>query len=187
MDTPPAPDVIVPGPTVTRLLSLLRGVDGPLSVTVSPTQIVVSAQSWALTSKLIDGTFPDYRRVLPERSPSPLLVRREALRNAAALIAAVHRGDKMHGLRLEAAGSELLVASLGDEADGACEVTIPIEGGPPAVAWMTGLNYRYLLHALDAIDTELVELHVARDPWSPVWLCAPGEAHDGSVIVPMRV
>lgn len=184
-DLPLAPDIIVPSPTVTRLLSLLRGQQGPISVTLSQTQIVVRTSSWTLTSKVIDRTFPDYARLVPEPSPHPLLVRREALRNAAALVAKVERGDKGRGLRLAIAAGELLVASSGGDRLAACEVTIPLESEPSALAVPVGLHPHYLLPALDAITAERVELHIA-DAASPVWVCAAGEAHDGSVIMPMR-
>jgi DNA polymerase-3 subunit beta len=186
-DTPEAPNVIIPDATVTRLAGLLRGVEGAIAVTVSRTQIIVGTSHWTLTSKLIDGTYPDYRRVLPERSSCPLVVRRGLLRNASALVAAIEHGDKVRGLHLATKGDELLVASDGDDALGACEVMVPIEVAPSAAELLVGLNHRYLISALDAIDTELVELHIGTDPGQPVWVCAPGEAHDGSVIMPLRV
>ena len=133
-DMPPAPDVIVPGPTVTRLLSLLRGLEGPISVTVSPTQIIVGTSSWTLTSKVIDGTFPDYRSPVARALASPLLVRRAALRSAAALVAKVERGDRVRGLRLATAGRRAPGGELGRRSPAACEVTIPLEGEPPAPA-----------------------------------------------------
>jgi DNA polymerase-3 subunit beta len=184
-DSPPAPDVIIPGGTATKLIALLRGVDGELSVIVSETQIAVGTSQWTLTSKLVDGTYPEYRRVIPERLPAPLLVQRAELRKAAALITSVHQGDKTRGLHLTAKGNELLVASEANAAQGTCEVVVPIEIEPPAVSWSIGLNPKYLISALDAIDAELVEIHVT--PQSPVWLCAPGEANDGTAIMTMRL
>jgi DNA polymerase-3 subunit beta len=186
-DMPPAPDVIVPGSTVTRLLPLLRGLEGPISVTVSKTLVIVSASNWTLTSKVIDGTFPDYRRILPEHSPRPLLVQRDALRSAAALVASVHHSEKKtRGLRLAIVDGELQLMSAGEDSLGTCEVTVGIESELSAVPCPVALNPRYLLDALGVIDAELVELHIV-DPSSSVWLCAAGEAHDGSIIMPMRV
>jgi DNA polymerase III subunit beta len=186
IDAPAAPEIIVPSATVERIAALLRGVTGMVSAVVGQVQIVVSSADWTLTSKLIDGEFPDYHRLLPERSVRPLLVQRKALHDAAALVVKLQTDDRARGLRLTVRGGELLVESSGYDALGDCEITVPIEGEVLDLPRPVGLNSRFLLSALDAIATELVELHVA-DPSHPVWLCAAGEAHDGTVIMPMRV
>ena len=186
-NAPPSPDVIIPAPTVLRLLPLLRGVGGPLSVRVSPSQIIVAVSGWTLTSKLLEATFPDYSHVMPKRSEHPLLVRREALRSAAALVAKVAQDDKKNrGLRLVSGDGELLVENTGDASLGACHVTVPLEGEPRTDPQRVGLNPRYLLSALDVIDAEIVELHTS-GPQHSIWLCAANEPHDGAVIMSMRV
>src|SRR4051794_25853619 len=72
-DASPVPAAIIPRETVTRLIGLLRGVRGPISVAIETGRIVVSAMDWDFGSKLIDGTSPTYARVIPERLPQPLL------------------------------------------------------------------------------------------------------------------
>jgi hypothetical protein len=79
------------------------------------------------------------------------------------------------------------VASAGNEALGACEVALPIEGEPPSAALRVALKPGYLSAALGAIDADLVELHIGPEPHCLVWLCAAGEARDGSIVVPMLV
>jgi DNA polymerase III subunit beta len=59
IDAPAAPEIIVPSATVERIAALLRGVTGMVSAVVGQVQIVVSSADWTLTSKLIDGEFPD--------------------------------------------------------------------------------------------------------------------------------
>ena len=187
-DVPATPDVIIPSAAVTRLIALLRGIAGSLAVAVSATQIAFSTPGWTLTSKLVDGQFPDYRRVLPPRAPVPLVVNRAALHDAVALVAKMYESSNVaRAARLTAEGNELIVASAGAEALGTCEVTLAIENPEPAEPWATGLNSKYLVAAVDSIEAELVELHGLTDPMMPLWLCAAGEAHDGAVIVPMRV
>jgi DNA polymerase-3 subunit beta len=186
-DMPPSPAVIIPGPTVLRLLPLLRTAEGPLPVTVSPTQIIINMSGWTLASKVIDGIYPDYRCVIPEHSPNPWLVRREALHSAAALVAKVgHDEKKVRALRLISGNGELLVENAGDDTLGACSVTVPLEGEPPADPQRVALNQRYLLSTLGALDAELVEIHI-NVPQFKIWICAAGEAHDGVLIMPMRL
>jgi len=188
-DPPPSPDIIIPAPTVMRLLPLLRGVNGTLAVTVSRTQIIIGMSASTLTSKVVDGTFPDYSGHIPERSSCPLLVHRKALRSAAALVAKVglDDGEKVRGVRLVRADAELMVESAGDVSLGDCAVAVALECEPPSgMQPPAAVNPRYLLSALDAVDAELVEVHIIDAPQRSVWICAAGEGHDGTLIAQMR-
>lgn len=114
-------------------------------------------------------------------------MQRTALAGAVGLIVKLERGDRVRGVRLAPTkDGELLVSSAGDANHAECDITIPIEGEPPSPSRMVCVGPRYLLPALDAVDAELVELHFD-SPDAPFWVCAPGEAGDGSVIMPMRV
>ena len=182
------PEVIIPSAAVARLIALLRGVEGLLAVAVSPTRITFSKPDWTLASKLIDGRFPDYRLVLPERVSTPLMVDRAALRAAVALVASMYdNSSKARAVRLSASGGELVVATPGDATFGDCESAVALAGDGPAKPCSTAVNAKYLLSAIDSIAAETVELHLADDVMVPLWVCAAGEAHDGAVIVPMRV
>ena len=78
------PGVIVPRKTVLEVVKLFEGVDGAVEVSLSAAKIRFSAGDLVLTSKLIDGTFPDYERVIPTGNDKVLEAERQALFDALA-------------------------------------------------------------------------------------------------------
>src|SRR5262249_52874345 len=76
----PERGIILPPPTCRRLSRvLLRDAEGMVSLQITERLAAFSAGPWVLVSKLIDGTYPSYRRILPERASAPAVVDRRAL------------------------------------------------------------------------------------------------------------
>jgi DNA polymerase-3 subunit beta len=177
--------VILPLPALRLLSVLLRGFsDNAVTVAVSPRAISFRSGPWSLVTKVIDGTFSDWRRVVPERVARPLVIEADALRRAVARAAAVCHSTRTRGGRLRLDGAELAISAATDPADTEVESLIPVEGGPGHAE--LSLKLEYLADALDAVGGERVELHTD-GPSHPVWLCAAGEAESGIVIMPMRI
>jgi DNA polymerase-3 subunit beta len=178
--------VILPLPALRLLPSLLKGFADAVTVTVTPNLVTVTGGSWTLASKLVDGTYPDWRRIVPVRSNTPLVIETAALSTAVDRIAAVCRAPaaKMSAARLRLAAGALSVSAVTDTADAEVESILDVAAGPDAAE--VGLSVRYLAEALAVLEGERVELHVPAG-WGPVWVCIAGEAENGIVIMPMRL
>ena len=142
-----------------------------------------------MTSKLIEGRYPEYRRVIPERQEKPLLANREALESAlsrVALVARESRGVRDQRIPLV---SVLVKENL---------VGISTEGGQGAQAQdelgasyhgpeiKVGFNAIYLTDALRSLQSDEVEMHV-RDGNSSVLICAPDGKSVQHIVMPMRL
>jgi DNA polymerase-3 subunit beta len=180
--------VILPLPPQRLLPLLLKGFADAVMVTVTPRVIGFSNGSWTLTSKLVDGTYPDWRSVLPARSETPIVVEAAALRAAVDRIAATCRipNTRMSAARLRLSSGELCVSAVTDTADAEVETIIAAAGGPGDDIEI-GLSTRYLAEALGVIEAEQVELHIPSDRHRAVCVCGAGEAENGIAIAPMRV
>lgn len=177
------PNVIVPTKAVTEIARMAKDADGDLSIELSATKIRVTAGEASLTSKLIDGTFPDYERVIP-RSNDKL-----ATLDAAAFKAAIDRVSTISSergravkLSLSDAGLSLSVTNP-DSGEAREEIEAEYEGAPIDM----GFNARYLLDVLGVLggsDTVLMKL---ADPGSPALF----QRREGDpllvVLMPMRV
>ncbi len=176
--------VIVPRKTV-ELISKLLPEKGDVMLSISETRIsVVLENGTSLTSKLIDGSYPDYRRVVPTANPNRFLVDR------AALSAAVDRVTTISSSRGSAVkfafGDELVLAATNPDA-GSAEETVPVEriAGDSVE---TGFNGRYCFDMLAAIGSENIVFELG-DAGSPA-LVRPQDGDDtrpSFVLMPMRV
>jgi DNA polymerase-3 subunit beta len=178
--------VILPLPALKLALALLKGFAGMVTVTITPNLVTLTGGSWVLASKLVDGTFPEWRRVLPARSKTPVVIETAALSVAVDRVAAICRvpNTRMSAARLRVEAGELHVSAVTDAADAEVESVIAVEAGAGDAE--VGLSARYLAEALDVLDAEQIELHVSAG-WEKIWVCAVGEAENGVVIMPMRV
>src|SRR5690606_24902775 len=121
------------------------------------------------TSKLIDGRFPDYERVIPKPKKNVLLADREVLRHALER-AAILSNEKYRGVRLELDDGTLKIqANNPDQEEARDELEVEYGGESMEI----GFNVNYLLDALAAIDTERVEVGFV-DPNSSCLITAPG-------------
>jgi DNA polymerase-3 subunit beta len=181
----PEKGVILPVPACKRLQALLRDVNDPVVVTITPRLATFAAGQWQLSSKLVDGTFPDYRRLLPDRSAAPVVIDRAAFAAAIARVGLICTGPgkKSRRASLAVAGGDFTVSG-GELQASIDEVIAVVSGGNASVT--TGANIRYFAEALGVLEGDQVELHLGDDPRDALWLCDAGEEHDGVVIMPMR-
>jgi DNA polymerase III subunit beta len=134
------------------------------------------------TCKLIDGTFPDYARVIPTANDKLLTVDRAALREAVARVATII-ADKTRIVKLQIAGDLLTVSAVSLEAGQASEeVPCSWTGQPIDI----GFNATYLQEVLGAIDTEMVRTEIL-DAAAPTLWRSNGEDDALFVLMPVRV
>jgi DNA polymerase-3 subunit beta len=174
--------LILPRKTVLELQRLLTSDEGQVTLRFAPGQLQVEADALRLTSKLIDGRFPDYERVIPERGERTARGDRRRVR-AALSRAAILSNEKFRGVRLTFESGLLRIQTQNPEQEEAEEeVELNYDGEPLEI----GFNVTYLLDALDAMtgDEFVAEL---RGPDASGVLMDPAAASDKFVVMPMRL
>lgn len=156
-----------------KLVGLLP--KGAVTVELSQKKVRVTSGPTVITSKLIDGTFPDYVRVIPTGNSNILTVDRQALMKAVERVAAV-ADDKSRAVKF--AVGDVLRLMLADKASD--EVSIEFEGEPLEI----GFNARYVNDMLGALDEPNVRFALG-DAGSPA--IVKGEGEWTGVLMPMRV
>ena len=148
----PEEQVIVPRKGVQELLRLLGDMEFDVVVQLAGNHLRVLTPGSRFTCRLIDGRFPDYRRVVPAESDDPALVDRKLLREALAR-AAILSNEKYRGVRLRVAPDVLVITAQNPENEQA-EEELGIDYAGPEMEM--GFNVSYLLDALGALEGETV-------------------------------
>jgi len=183
LDSKKAPEqqVIVPRKGVLELQRLIGG-DGDLQIELGSNHIRIQLEGIRYTSKLIDGRFPEYDRVIPQDTDNQLTADRESFRGALQRTA-ILSNEKYRGIRLIIKKDGLLLQAHNPEQEEAEEeVEISYSGDDIEI----GFNVNYLLDALGAIESETVELAVV-DGNSSCLLREPGNDECKYVVMPMRL
>jgi DNA polymerase-3 subunit beta len=178
----PRQEVIVPRKTVLELVKLLEDGDDEIRIELSPTQAAFSFGCVDLVSKLVDGKFPDYTRVIPEGNRNTLMLEREVLRQAL-LRAAILSNEKFRGVRWVLAEGSLKLVSSNAEQEEAEEVLEVTYAGD---ALDIGFNVNYLLDVLNNVAGAQLECSFG-DASSSALLCVPSEPDFKYVVMPMRI
>lgn len=173
--------VIVPRKGVLELARLLDG-DEQLEIAIGTNHVRVQRDGIRLTSKLIDGRFPEYTRVIPSDPPNRLQADRQALRQALQR-AAILSNEKYRGVRLEVSEGSVVIQANNPEQEEALE-TVEVEYTGEALE--VGFNVNYLLDALSAIDSDQVQIGMT-DGNSSCLITAPGVDRTQYVVMPMRL
>ncbi|MER9870262.1 DNA polymerase III subunit beta [Mesorhizobium sp. M0136] len=181
------PGIIIPRRTV-GLIRQLLGDKGAVKVSLSDTKIRVETGKAALLSKLIDGSFPDYVRVIPTGNQNHFTVERETLAGAVDRVTTVsiERGSAVK-FAFEAGGNLVLTTNNPDAGSANDEVTIEHGEGSSVEI---GFNGRYCLDLLNAATSKRLVFSLG-DPGSPT-LIQPETADETGlkplfVLMPMRV
>lgn len=174
--------VIVPRKGVQELHRLLEEDDRPIQVEIGTNHIRITTGDLRFTSKLIDGRFPDYHRVIPKSVDKRLLVKRELLRQALTRTS-ILSNEKYRGIRLDISNNNLKIQAHNPDQEEAVE---EIEATYPNDPLLIGFNVTYLLDVLSAIDTEEVEIMLS-DANSSALIYKPGTTDCRYVVMPMRL
>lgn len=178
----PRTEVILPRKTVLELSRLLAENDEPLEVRLTPTQAIFSFGQIELVSKLIDGKFPDYERVIPQNHTKVITLSR-ALLFQSLQRAAILTNDKFRGVRIVLApGSLKIISSNAEQEEAQEEIEIDYAGE----ALDVGFNVTYLLDVLNNVVTDRVECRLA-DANSSALITLPGNDRFKYVVMPMRI
>ncbi len=177
----PEQQVIVPRKGVLELQRLL-GEEGRLVVELGSNHIRIQLEGIRFTSKLIDGRFPEYERVIPEDSDNLMTADRLALKGALQRTA-ILSNEKYRGIRLIIRnGGVVLQAHNPEQEEAEEELEVDYKGDDIEI----GFNVNYLLDALGAIESDEVTLSVV-DGNSSCLLREPGNDDCKYVVMPMRL
>ncbi|HZQ72777.1 MAG TPA: DNA polymerase III subunit beta [Burkholderiales bacterium] len=178
----PRQEVIVPRKTVLELAKLLADSDDAVNIELSATQAAFSFGSVELVSKLVDGKFPDYTRVVPAQHKNVLRVDREALRQALQR-AAILSNEKFRGVRwVLADGSLKIVSSNAEQEEANEELEVDYKGD----ALDIGFNVNYLLDVLNNVAGAALECAFG-DSSSSALVTFASEKDFKYVVMPMRI
>jgi DNA polymerase III subunit beta len=176
------PDVIIPRKCVAEIRKLLDEADGDVEVSLSGSKIRFALGNAVLTSKLIDGTFPDYSRVIPTGNDRLLRIDTQSLKQGVDRVAAI-ASEKTRAVKM-ALDKDRITLSVTSPENGTASEDVPADYSSPA--FEVGFNSKYLLDILAEIDADLVEVHLA-DAAAPT-LIREGDASPALyVLMPMRV
>ncbi len=174
--------VIVPRKTVSEVLRLLENPDGIVKIALSSSKIRFTLDGIVLTSKLIDGTFPDYSRVIPANNDKQLVVEKNIFVAAVDRVATIS-SDRGRAVKLALSDGRLVLSVTNPDSGSATE---ELEVDYIADALEIGFNARYLLDIAAQIDAEAIVFKLA-DAGSPTLVQDQTGSSALFVLMPMRV
>ena len=183
------PGIIVPRKAVAEILKLIGDGEEPVAIELSPAKIRLtfgggegSARGVVLTSKLIDGTFPDYQRVIPTGNDRQLTVEREGFAKAVDRVSTIS-SERGRAVKL-AINERRLVLSVNNPDSGSATEEIEVDYEAPPLD--IGFNARYLLDITAQLDGNTALFRLA-DPASPTLIQDRENSPVLYVLMPMRV
>ncbi|MFO1121925.1 MAG: DNA polymerase III subunit beta [Hyphomicrobiales bacterium] len=176
------PGVIVPRKTVLEVVKLLEGAEGDVEVALSASKIRFAAGDLVLTSKLIDGTFPDYERVIPRSNDKALEIDARTFAGAVDRVSTISM-EKGRAVKLHLS-TDRMVLSVNNPDSGSAEEELACSYAADPIE--IGFNSRYLMDIAGQIKSEAVVFSFA-DAGSPTIVRDPGDDQALYVLMPMRV
>jgi DNA polymerase-3 subunit beta len=176
------PGVIVPRKTVGELRKLIDETDQSVLVGLSDTKIRFSFGSTVLTSKLIDGTFPDYERVIPAGNDKIVKVDCQSFAEAVDRVSTIST-EKSRAVKMVVDDGNITLSATSPE-NGSATEEVAIEYGGPGIE--IGFNSRYLLDIAHQIEGDAAQFTMA-DAASPTIVRDAGDSSALYVLMPMRV
>ncbi|MEW5704105.1 MAG: DNA polymerase III subunit beta [Pseudomonadota bacterium] len=176
------PGVILPRKAVLELGKLMEEATAAVEVELSDTRVRFTVGSAVLTSKLIDGTFPDYERVIPTKNDKAMVVNRQEFAAAVDRVSTISI-EKSRAVKLALAPGKLMLSASSEESGTSSEeLAVKYDADPVEI----GFNARYLLDITQQIEGEGIELKFA-DASSPTLVRDLADGNALYVLMPMRV
>ena len=178
----PKQEVILPRKTVLELQRLLSDADGAIEMQFANNQAKFSFGGMEFVTKLVEGKFPDYNRVIPKNHKNSITLGRAPLLSSLQRTA-IMTSDKFKGVRLNLEPGLLRVASNNAEQEEAVD-ELDIDYGGDTIE--IGFNVSYLIDALTNMSQDMVKVELS-DNNSSALLTIPENDHFKYVVMPMRI
>ncbi len=178
----PKQEVILPRKTVLELQRLLKDEDTPIEMRFAGNQAKFSFSGMDFVTKLVEGKFPDYNRVIPKNHKNSVTLGRATLL-ASLQRAAILTSEKFKGVRVNIEPGTLRIASSNAEQEEAKE-EIEIDYGGDTIE--VGFNVTYLMDALSNISQDMVKIEL-QDGNASALITVPEQTGFKYVVMPMRI
>ena len=178
----PKQEVILPRKTVLEMQRLLSDKEGAIEMQFAGNQAKFSFEGMEFVTKLVEGKFPDYNRVIPKNHQNIVILGREPLLRSLQRTA-ILTSEKFKGVRLNIEPGTLRVASNNAEQEEAID-ELDIDYGGDSIE--IGFNVTYLIDALNNMHQDMVKIELA-DSNSSALLTIPDNAAFKYVVMPMRI
>ncbi len=176
------PGIIIPRKAVGEIQKLVEDPDATVTVELSDTKIRISVDNVILTSKLIDGTFPDYNRVIPAANDKELRLDRATFSGAVDRVSTIS-SERGRAVKMQLSDSQLvLTVNNPDSGSATEELPVSYDSGDLEI----GFNSRYLLDISNQLSSEETIFMLA-DPGSPTLIRDSDGSDTIYVLMPMRV
>ena len=175
-------EAILPRKTVLELIKLLSDTDDPVSLAIGSNQVRFTFGGLEIVSKIVEGKFPDYQKVIPTAHKNRVELDRVALAQSLNR-AAILSNEKIRGVRLVFTKDALSIICTNNEQEEAEEGLAVDYGGDPLDI---GFNISYLLDVLNHVDTQTVTFSMG-DANSSALVQMPGRDDFKYVVMPMRI
>jgi DNA polymerase-3 subunit beta len=176
------PGIIVPRKTIAELRRLLEDAEGAIDVALSDTKIQFNFNGVELTSKLIDGSFPEYQRVIPTNNDKVLMLDAKEFSHAVDRVSTIS-ADKTRAVKLNIDKDRVTLSVVNPESGTATE---ELGANYSAEAIEIGFNARYLLDITGQVEGKEVRFLLA-DSGSPTLIEDIDDGRTLYVLMPMRV
>ena len=173
---------ILPRKAVLELIKILVLKEKEININLGSSTLRVQDENLDFSTKLIDGKFPDYEKVLPSGEPNPLIISKINLQSALTR-ASVLSNEKYRGVRFALDKNSLKLTANNPEQESAEELLeVDYKGIPMEI----GFNIGYILDVLNVIETEEVELNFYGEE-SSCLIKEPNNESEVYVVMPMRL
>ncbi len=175
-------EAILPRKTVIELIKLLNESDDPVTLALHSNQVKFSFAGIEIVSKIVEGKFPDYQKVIPSNYTNHVMINRILLQQALQR-AAILSNDKIRGVRMVFTKDALSIICTNNEQEEA-EEGMAIEYSADALD--IGFNISYLLDVLNHLSCETVQISLG-DVHTSALFRVPGADDFKYVVMPMRI
>ncbi len=176
------PGVIVPRKTVLEITKLIEGSEADIDVSLSSSKIRFAVGAMVVTSKLIDGTFPDYERVIPRNNDKVLEIETKSFSSAVDRVSTISL-EKSRAVKLGLAEGRLTL-TVNNPDSGSAEEELPANYSQDAIE--IGFNSKYLMDVANQVQADTIRFEL-QDAGSPTIVRDPKDPQSLYVLMPMRV
>ena len=176
------PGVIIPKKTINELSKLLSENHDNLEIDISSNKIIFYIDKLILISKLIDGSFPDYTRVIPKNNKNDLMINRENLLSAVDRVSTI-ANEKSPSIKFKLLENLINLSSVNNENSTATEdIKANYKGNEIEI----GFNSKYVMDILDNLEGKDIKISF-NDNSNPIIIQEKNESENIYVLMPMRV